>query len=116
MDDFGDVIAEFLTESREGLDQVERDLVMLEETPEERELLGRVFRCFHTVKGTAGFLGYSKLETLAHAGESLLSHLRDGVLRFNGDMAGSLLETVDAIRTMLRDVEGGGNDGARDFE
>src|SRR6478672_4616759 len=104
MDDFGDVIAEFLTESREGLDQLERDLVMLEETPEQPELLARVFRCFHTIKGTSGFLGYAKLEGLAHAGENLLSFLRDGTLRFNGDMAGCLLETVDALRSMLASV------------
>src|SRR3954467_1521934 len=105
MGEFDDVIREFLIESRDGLDQLECDLVALEDTPEDRELLARIFRCFHTVKGTAGFLGFGKVERLTHAGESLLSRMRDGELRSNAAICSTLLETVDALRSMLRAVE-----------
>jgi two-component system chemotaxis sensor kinase CheA len=115
MGEFDDVIAEFLIESREGLEQLERDLVALEETPENRELLARIFRCFHTIKGTSGFLGFGKLETLTHAGENLLSRMRDGELRSSGSITSALLETVDAVRTMLATVEASGNDGDGDY-
>jgi len=115
MGEFDDVIREFLIESREGLDQLERDLVALEETPEDRELLARIFRCFHTVKGTAGFLGYAKLEQLTHAGESLLSRMRDGELRSNAAICSALLETIDAQRAMLLAVEASGSDGEVEY-
>ena len=115
MGEFDDVIAEFLVESREGLEQLERDLVALEETPDNRELLARIFRCFHTIKGTSGFLGFGKLETLTHAGENLLSRMRDGELRSSGSITSALLETVDAVRTMLGEVEASGNDGSGDY-
>src|SRR5262245_15971307 len=104
MGEFDDVIAEFLVESREGLDQLDRDLVALEETPDSRDLLCRIFRCFHTVKGTAGFLGFGKLESLTHAGESLLSRMRDGELSPSAPITTALLETVDSVRTMLNAV------------
>jgi two-component system, chemotaxis family, sensor kinase CheA len=115
MGEFDDVIAEFLVESREGLDTLDRDLVALEETPDSRELLGRIFRCFHTVKGTAGFLGFGKLESLTHAGESLLSRMRDGELRPSASITSALLSTVDAVRIMLGEVESSGNDGDGDY-
>jgi two-component system chemotaxis sensor kinase CheA len=115
MGEFDDVIAEFLIESREGLDTLDRDLVGLEETPDNRELLSRIFRCFHTVKGTSGFLGFGKLESLTHAAESLLSRMRDGELRPSGSITSALLGTVDAVRIMLNQVEGTGNDGDGDY-
>ncbi|MGC4087061.1 MAG: Hpt domain-containing protein [Polyangiaceae bacterium] len=78
MGEFDEVIEEFLIESHEGLDQLDQDLVALEERPNDRELLARIFRCAHTIKGTSGFLGLSKLEALTHVGETLLSKLREG--------------------------------------
>ena len=72
-----DIVKEFLVESYEGLDQLDRDLVTLEHAGTDKELLARIFRCVHTVKGTCGFLGFSKLESVTHVGESLLSKLRD---------------------------------------
>jgi two-component system chemotaxis sensor kinase CheA len=115
MGEFDDVIAEFLIESREGLDTLDRDLVALEESPNNKELLGRIFRCFHTIKGTSGFLGFQKLEQLTHAGESLLSRMRDGELRPTPAITSALLSTLDSVRTMLGEVEAGGNDGDGDY-
>ena len=61
-----EIIKEFLVESAEGLDLLDRDLVALEHDPSSRELLGEVFRAVHTIKGTSGVLGYPKLEKVAH--------------------------------------------------
>ena len=79
MEDLGEIVAEFLMESHENLDQMDRDLVDLEQEPNSRDLISRIFRAIHTIKGTSGFLAFGRLETLTHAGESLLSRLRDGV-------------------------------------
>ena len=73
-----EILLAFLEESRENLDQLDRDLVDLESRPEDPELLARVFRAVHTLKGTCGFLGFPRLEELAHAGEDLLGALRAG--------------------------------------
>lgn len=80
MDDLDHLIREFLVESHENLDQLDRDLVQLETDPHNRERLDRIFRTIHTIKGTCGFLNFDRLEAVTHAGESLLSHLRDGRL------------------------------------
>jgi len=78
VEDLGEIVGEFLMESHENLDQIDRDLVALEQDPNSRDLISRIFRAIHTIKGTSGFLAFSRLEKLAHAGESLLSKLRDG--------------------------------------
>jgi two-component system chemotaxis sensor kinase CheA len=115
MGEFDDVIAEFLVESREGLDQLDRDLVALEGSPDDREMLARIFRCFHTVKGTSGFLGFGKLEVLTHAAENLLSRMRDGTLHPSASITSALLQTVDGVRKMLDEVAASGTDGQGDY-
>ncbi len=113
--DMADVVREFLIESRENLDQLDRDLVALEQDPRSREALGSVFRTIHTIKGTCGFLGFGRLEAVAHAGESLLSRLRDGTLTLTPEIAAALLEMVDAVRGMLGCIETTGTDGDADY-
>ena len=81
-----EVIREFLIETHENLAQLDQDLVTLEKEPRDHETLARVFRTLHTVKGTAGFLGLEKLQAVAHAGENLLSRLREGELVFDGPL------------------------------
>ena len=73
-----EIIKEFLVESYENLDLLDREFVALEREPAARDRIAAVFRTIHTIKGTAGFLGLPRLEALAHAGESVLSLLRDG--------------------------------------
>jgi two-component system, chemotaxis family, sensor kinase CheA len=115
MNELDDITKEFLVESNENLDQLDRDLVALETDPTSHELLSRIFRAIHTIKGTTGFLGFSKLESVAHAGENLLSKLRDAVLRLNPEITSALLATVDAVREMLASIEASGQDGDRDY-
>ena len=63
MDELGDIVQEFLVESHENLDQLDRDLVALEQQPGSRELLSSIFRTIHTIKGTSGFLAFNRLES-----------------------------------------------------
>jgi two-component system chemotaxis sensor kinase CheA len=110
-----DIVNDFLVESFEGLDQLDRDLVALESAPTDGELLARVFRCVHTVKGTCGFLGFGKLESVAHVGESLLARLRDGELVLDSARTSALLSLVDAIRAILGKIESSGQEGDADY-
>ena len=109
-----ELMREFLTESSENLNQLDQDFVALEKNPEDRARLAGIFRCVHTIKGTSGFLGLSKLEALTHVGESLLARLRDGDLALDSSMASALLALVDAVRRMLESIEATGTDGDED--
>jgi two-component system chemotaxis sensor kinase CheA len=109
-DSMDEVVQEFLVESAENLDQLDRDLVSLEKDPTSRELLGSVFRAVHTIKGTTGFLGFGRLEQVAHRAENLLSKLRDGVLQLDAERTTVLLDVVDVIRGLLARIEASGND------
>ena len=114
MSDLDDVVQEFLIESREGLDQLDSDLLALEEHS-SRELLASIFRTIHSIKGTCGFFGFQKLEQVSHTGENLLSRLRDGELAVSRDIASALLRMVDAIRQILDQIETSGQEGDVDY-
>jgi two-component system, chemotaxis family, sensor kinase CheA len=100
-----DLTREFLIESQEGLDRMERCLTDLEERPQDLDLLDEIFRAVHTIKGTTGFLGFKRLETLAHAGENLLCDLRDGKISANQTIITGLLELMDGLRGILHSIE-----------
>src|SRR5436309_1018786 len=111
-----EIVAEFLVESYESLDRLDRDLLALERDPHSREVLASIFRTMHTIKGTCGFLGFAKLEMIAHAAESLLAGLRDGSLSITPQTAGVLLATGDVMRLILRQIEATGTDGEDDHD
>jgi two-component system, chemotaxis family, sensor kinase CheA len=111
-----EIVREFLVESTENLDLLDRELVELEKDPRNRATLASVFRTIHTIKGTCGFLGFTKLESVAHVGENLLSKLRDGELALTRAITTALLQLVDAIRQMLHSIEAAGNEGDRNDE
>ena len=96
---------EFLLESFENLDQIDQDLLLLEKQPESEELLSSIFRTLHTLKGSSAFLGFSKLEQLAHAGENLLAKLRDRELSLSQEMITTLLTVVDTLRAALKHID-----------
>lgn len=110
-----DIIQEFLAESYENLDRLDRELVGLEKNPQDHNALGSVFRTIHTIKGTCGFLGFNKLEKVAHAGENLLTLLREGQLTLNPEITTALLSMVDAIRQMLMEIQAKGDDGEEKY-
>jgi len=106
-----DLTREFLLESQEGLDRMERCLTELETRPGDSELLAEIFRAVHTIKGTTGFLGFSRLEALSHAGENLLGLLREGQLAPNPEIISGLLSLMDILRGILRSIEITGAEG-----
>jgi two-component system, chemotaxis family, sensor kinase CheA len=116
MDEMAEIVQEFLVESHENLDQLDRDLVALEQQPESRDLLSSVFRTIHTIKGTSGFLAFGQLEKVTHAGESLLSRLRDGAQILNSRSADALLRMADTVRSLLDEIESSGTEGSIDIE
>lgn len=115
MHEMDEIIKEFLIESFEILDQLDQDLIELEERKTDAELIARIFRGVHTIKGTCGFLSYTKLEGVAHAGESLLSKVRDGVLGVTPEITTTLLAVLDAIRELLKQIETQGAEGDGDY-
>ena len=110
-----EIVKDFLIESNENLDRLDQELIKLESDPSSKELLASVFRTIHTIKGSCGFLGFARLEKLAHVGESLLSRLRDGKLVLNGEITSGLLTMVDAVRRMLAAIQASGQDGEEDY-
>ena len=108
-----DIVKDFLIESHENLDRLDRELVELEKNPANKGALASIFRTIHTIKGTCGFLRFNKLEKLTHVGENLLSRLRDGALTLTPEITTALLDTVDAVRQMLEHIERDGSEGER---
>ena len=115
MSDNREFIAEFLVESSENLDQLDKDLLALEADPADPQRLASVFRTVHTIKGNSGFFGFSKLGAIAHSGEHLLGKLRDGKLRLDDAVAAVLYAMVDAIRSILQAIETTGSEGDSDY-
>ncbi len=108
-------VREFLVESAENLDQLDQDLVALEENPRDPKRLASIFRTVHTIKGTSGFFGFAKLGAITHSGEHLLGQLRDGTIELNDRVTGALLTLVDAVRSILEEIEKTGCEGDSDF-
>jgi two-component system chemotaxis sensor kinase CheA len=109
-----ELIKDLLLESHEGLDRLDRELLTLEQGQGGSDSMNNIFRVIHTLKGTAGCLGLGQIEHTAHAGENLLSLLRDGKLVITPAMITSLLALSDALRGMLRTLEATGSDGTAD--
>jgi two-component system chemotaxis sensor kinase CheA len=105
------LIPQFLAESYENVDQLDRALVELEKDPTAPDKLAGVFRTVHSIRGTNSFFGFSTLGELTRSGESLLSRLRDGTLFLESDVTSGLLEMVDAVRLVLANIESTGEEG-----
>jgi two-component system chemotaxis sensor kinase CheA len=110
-----DIVREFLQESVENLDRLDQEFVRLESDPTNTDLLGSIFRTIHTIKGSCGFLGFAKLEKIAHAGENLLSQLRARELTLNEEMADALLKMSDAIRAILKEIHETEGEGSAEY-
>src|SRR3954467_11545880 len=116
MDEMDEIVQEFLVESAENLDQLDRDLLALENHPGSREILSSAFRTIHTIKGTSGFLAFERLEKVTHTGESLLSRLRDGHQTMTTPITDALLKMVDTARALLTSIEETGAEGDVEIE
>jgi len=99
-----DLLKEFLTETNESLDVVDNQLVRFEQEPNNAKILDNIFRLVHTIKGTCGFLDLPRLETLAHAAETLMGKFRDG-MPATGEAVTLILTTIDRIKEILAQLE-----------
>jgi len=100
-----DLLNEFLTETAESIDVVDVELVKLEQDPNNKEVLDNIFRLVHTIKGTCGFLGLPRLESVAHASENVLGKFRDGELEVTEGAVTVILESLDRIKEILAGLE-----------
>ena len=105
-----DLLTEFLTETAESLAVIDVELVKFEQDPQDQEILGNIFRLVHTIKGTCGFLGLPRLESVAHAGENILGKFRDGALEVTPDAVTLILRCIDTIRDLLAELESTGEE------
>jgi two-component system, chemotaxis family, sensor kinase CheA len=99
-----ELLRDFLTETGESLDLVDAELVRFEQEPNNGAILGNIFRLVHTIKGTCGFLGLSRLETLTHAAETLMGKFRDGA-PVTAEAVTLILSTIDRVKSILADIE-----------
>jgi two-component system, chemotaxis family, sensor kinase CheA len=100
-----DLLSDFLTETHEGLSAVDEALLRLERAPDDAPTLAEIFRQVHTIKGTCGFLGLSRLEKVAHAAETMLGLYRDGSLKVTAEGITLIFAAVDAIRQIVLGLE-----------
>ena len=109
-----DIIREFLIESNENLNRLDTEIVDLERNP-TADRLASIFRTIHTIKGTCGFLGFGILEGISHHAENILSQLRAGQRQVTGNLVSLILESVDAVRKILNNIEASGKEGENAF-
>ncbi|MCU0886556.1 MAG: chemotaxis protein CheW [Rubritepida sp.] len=105
-----DLLADFLTETNEGLQSLDGALLQLEREPANKALLSEVFRTVHTIKGTCGFLGLGRLESVAHAAENLLGLWRDGTVSVTPAGISLILSAIDRIREIVAGIEAQGQE------
>ena len=112
MDDMKEIMEDFLIEAFELIEQIDHDLVELEANPEDLELLNRIFRVAHTVKGSSSFLNFDVLTELTHHMEDVLNKARKGELKITPDIMDIVLESVDMMKGLLESIRDNGSDAA----
>jgi two-component system chemotaxis sensor kinase CheA len=100
-----ELLREFLAEARENLDSIEVDILALEENPSDVEVIHRIFRPFHTIKGVSGFLNLKQVHTLSHRVEDLLDRARNNTMAMTQDVIDMVLEAVDLLKALLNAIE-----------
>ena len=97
----------FLVETTELLDAISQDLVTIENSPEDYDLLNQLFRSFHTIKGTSSFMGFDSIATITHHAEDILNKLRRSELTINLPIIDVLLEVHDWIKLLIENIKKG---------
>jgi two-component system chemotaxis sensor kinase CheA len=117
MDEMQEILEDFLIEAFEMIEQLDQDLVELESNPEDLELLNRIFRVAHTVKGSSSFLNFDVLTKLTHHMEDVLNKARHGDLKITSDVMDVVLESIDMMKGLLSFIRDNGTDqGAMEIE
>jgi two-component system chemotaxis sensor kinase CheA len=94
-------------EANELLTELEASLLELEENPDDREIIGRVFRCLHTIKGSGAMFGFDEIASFTHEVETTFDLIREGKIAVTGELIGLTLSSCDHIRSLLESSEGG---------
>ncbi len=110
------VVRDFLVESQENLERLDSEFVVLENDPNNKELLASIFRTIHTIKGSAGFLDLTNLEQISHAAEDVLAKLRNRSLTLSAEITTVLLHAVDCIKSILVHIEKTGEEGQHNMQ
>jgi len=109
-----DLLPDFLAETTESLAELDLALVKLEKEPNDPATLSLIFRLVHTIKGTCGFIGLPRLEQIAHAGENVLSKVRDGTLAVTPKLVTAILSVIDHIKLITAALGQSGKEPAGD--
>lgn len=112
MDDMQEIMEDFLIEAFEMVDQLDQDLVELESNPEDLELLNRIFRVAHTIKGSSSFLNFDILTSLTHNMEDVLNKARHGELKITPDVMDVVLLSIDLMKALLQAIRDSGTDAS----
>ncbi len=102
-----EILSDFILESRENLESIELNLIDLEESPDDKEIINAIFRPFHTLKGISGFLDLRKINVLSHATENLLDSARLGKCVIDNQITDVILQSVDVLKQLIDSVEKG---------
>jgi two-component system, chemotaxis family, sensor kinase CheA len=100
-----ETLREYLIESHDSLQQIEESLNLIEHNPQDKTVLNAIFRMVHTLKGSAGFIGFSEIESITHAVENLLSDISGGESQFDREVSNLLFGAIDLIRKHLESIE-----------
>ncbi|MGB9745093.1 MAG: chemotaxis protein CheA [Desulfurella sp.] len=100
-----EILRDFIVETTELLESLDEDLVALEKSPTDADLLNKVFRAFHTIKGSSSFLGFEKMTELTHKLEDLLNSLRRFELELTPSIMDAILMSVDKLKAMLEAIK-----------
>jgi two-component system chemotaxis sensor kinase CheA len=103
--DMKEIVESFLIETKEILEKLDFDLLELEKRPEDSDLLNQIFRSFHTIKGTSGFLGLEKLPNVTHKAEDILNKLRKGEIKLSTHLMDGIILGYDTIKGLLKKIE-----------
>jgi Chemotaxis protein histidine kinase and related kinases len=116
MDEFQEILQDFLVESFELIEQLDQDLVELESRPDDLELLNGIFRVAHTIKGASSFLNFDVLTHLTHHMEDVLNKARHGELSITADVMDVILESIDLMKTLLVKIRDTSEDSGVEVE
>ena len=106
-DEMKEIVQDFLQEATEMLEGLDNFFVQLENNPEDKTLLNEIFRTAHSIKGSAGFIGLTRIVEVAHHAENVLNQLRSGNMRAEPAVIDIILEAMDALKVLVNEVKTG---------
>ncbi|HKN87183.1 MAG TPA: chemotaxis protein CheA, partial [Nitrospiraceae bacterium] len=109
-DELKEILSEFLVETEEMIELLDQRFISLESDPTNRAMLDEIFRAMHSMKGSGGFLGFTRLVDVAHRAENILNKLRQGEMAVTPSVINVVLEAVDVVKLLVADIRESGTD------